>query len=201
MPRQRSNAQARPPPIASGQIAGGAARSRKTTRSVGDGIPTQSVGTSVIYLHNWKPSSVCNPPVNRCRPALRVGLTVRAATRPRPTARNTPQPRPEAARQRQPFLHDRRAEPAGDGVGQQFRSGVRDRQQHALVAREAPEAVAITHAPVAPSSSRWMQRAARRQQHPMIEFIRDGSGHVPQGNEIEHVMVLIQVVFTATATR
>ena len=41
-------------------------RAPKTTRSVGDGIPTRSVGTSVIRLHHWKPGGVCNPSVNRC---------------------------------------------------------------------------------------------------------------------------------------
>ena len=42
-------------------------RAPKTTRSVGDGIPTRSVGTSVICLHHWKPGGVCHPSVNRCK--------------------------------------------------------------------------------------------------------------------------------------
>ena len=38
----------------------------KTTRSVANGIPTRSVGTSVICLHNWKPGRVCHSSENRC---------------------------------------------------------------------------------------------------------------------------------------
>ena len=65
LPRPQSgNAKSRP--LLSGGASPGLG-ARKTTRSVGDGIPTRSVGTSVICLHNWKPGSVCHPSVNRCK--------------------------------------------------------------------------------------------------------------------------------------
>jgi hypothetical protein len=91
------------------------------------------------------------------------------------------------------LLVHRRAEPAGDVIGEQFRGGVGDRHERAFVAREAPVAVAIADPDVWPVLVEVDVSAPGGEHHPVVQLVDDRLRQVLEGNEVDDVVILVKV--------
>jgi len=82
-----------------------------------------------------------------------------------------------------------------DPIRQQLRRGVSDRQQHTIVGGKDPAAsvgqegggnfFGIGHNP--------NQRMARREQHPVLQLIKNLPQLIPHGDEVHDILVFIQL--------